>query len=366
MRKYSQVKALMAVTLASLRAIFRSPQSVLFGVFFPVILIVIFGAVGNCGGVSIDVGMENNSDTTSPIYYIIKSNPILNVVDKGQDTLLDMLKKGKLTALISIHKINATDSHEHFEVHLKSTSASRRELPALQSVLRDIINGMDRKENDSYYSAASISSEIIPGREFKMIDFFLPGMIGFSLIGSAVFGVAFLFYNLRDTLVLKRLYASPIYKRNIILGETIGRVIFQIVTVVVLILFGTLFYHFTLAKGFITFIDMIIVSVLGLVVFMGAGFIVSGVAKNQNVIPIYANLFMFPQYFLSGTFFPKTALPKGIQWMIDLLPLTALNDALRKISFEGASLIQCWRESLLLIVWGIIVYVIAVKVFRWE
>jgi len=90
------------------------------------------------------------------------------------------------------------------------------------------------------------------------------------------------------------------------------------------------------------------------------------VAKNQNVIPIYSNLFMFPQYFLSGTFFPKGALPKSIQWLVELLPLTALNDALRKISFEGAGLLAASKQMGILAIWGVVVYLIAGKVFKWE
>ena len=105
---------------------------------------------------------------------------------------------------------------------------------------------------------------------------------------------------------------------------------------------------------------------LGLIVFMGFGYTIASLAKNQNIIPIYANLFMFPQYFLSGTFFSSSALPKSIQPVIELLPLTALNEALRKISFEGAHLTDCWKQATVLGIWGIVVYLIAVKTFRWE
>ena len=99
---------------------------------------------------------------------------------------------------------------------------------------------------------------------------------------------------------------------------------------------------------------------------MGFGFIVSSVAKNQNVIPIYANLFMFPQYFLSGTFFPRGALPQGVQTIVKYLPLTALNDAMRKVSFEGAHLWQTPVELAILAGWCVVIYAVAVKVFRWE
>jgi len=360
MEKYNQFRALKAITKASLTAIFRSPQSVFFGLFFPIVLIVIFGTVsGSSSGFSIDVAMDKKADSSNELYYMIRSHPALNVIEKRQDTLEDMMRKGKITAIINIIPEKNPDGSEHYDIHLRSASASQRELPTLQALLQGVI--AESKSGDQKNQYASISVEPVPGREYKLIDFYLPGMIGFSLIGSAVFGVAFLFFNLRETLVLKRLYASPIYRLNIILGETFSRIIFQIVTVIVLILFGTYFYHFTLAHGAITFIEMLLFSILGLLVFMGAGFIISSVAKNQNVIPIYSNLFMFPQYFLSGTFFTKTNV-----WGVDYLPLTALNDALRKISFEGAHLIDCWKQAAILGCWGILVYFIAIKVFRWE
>jgi ABC-2 type transport system permease protein len=235
----------------------------------------------------------------------------------------------------------------------------------LQQVLNGIINEQSI-QSGNIKKIATVSTEVMQIRPYRMIDFYLPGMIGFSLIGSAVFGVAFVFFNLRQTLVLKRMYASPINKSNIVIGESLGRVLFQLITVVVLILFGKYFYQFTLANGFVTFLEVLVLSIVGLAVFMGFGFFVSSVAKNQNVIPIYANLFMFPQYFLSGTFFPKNFMPSSIQWLQNILPLTALNDSLRKVAFEGQHLNNCLKELGILGIWGIIIYFLAIRVFKWE
>lgn len=366
MQEYSQLKALFAITKGSLISIFRSPQSVFFGIFFPIVLILIFGALSNGGGLSIDVAIDKHADTGSILYKAISKMPVLHIRSGSQDSLEDMMRKGKITSLINITKNKDSISPAKYNVHLSSSSANQRELPALKSVLRDVIHSIDNANNQNLATIASISEEEVKGREYRLIDFYLPGMIGFAMIGSAVFGVAFLFFNLRETLVLKRLYASPVHRINIILGETLSRIIFQVLTVIILIVFGKFFYGFTLANGWVTFFEMLVVTLFGLVVFMGAGFVVSSVAKNQNVIPIYSNLFMFPQYFLSGTFFPKSALPKGMQWLIEALPLTALNDALRKISFEGAHLFDCSKQLGILALWGIIVYAISIKVFRWE
>ena len=162
------------------------------------------------------------------------------------------------------------------------------------------------------------------------------------------------------------MYSTPIRKEYIILGESLSKVIFNLLTVVVLIVFGYYAYGFYLAHGWITFMNMLIISFLALLVFMGFGYFISSVAKNQNVIPIYANLFMFPQYFLSGTFFPKTALPAFLQPIIKFLPLTAANDAMRSVAFEGVSLAACWEQMAILGGWGILIYFITTRVFRWD
>jgi ABC-2 type transport system permease protein len=162
------------------------------------------------------------------------------------------------------------------------------------------------------------------------------------------------------------MYSTPVQKGYIILGESIARVIFNLTTVVVLIGFGHYAYGFYLAHGWITFVDMLVLSFIALLVFMGFGFFISAVAKNQNVIPIYANLFMFPQYFLSGTFFPRTALPAFLQPILKFLPLTAVNDAMRNVAFEGASLASTWPQILILAGWGVIIYAVTARIFRWE
>ena len=65
----------------------------------------------------------------------------------------------------------------------------------------------------------------VTGREYKMIDFILPGQLGFSTLSAAVFGTAFVFYSLRQTMVLKRFFATPIKRPYIILGEALSRLV---------------------------------------------------------------------------------------------------------------------------------------------
>jgi ABC-2 type transport system permease protein len=118
--------------------------------------------------------------------------------------------------------------------------------------------------------------------------------------------------------------------------------------------------------GAVTFIELLLLSLVGLIVFMGFGFIVSGLAKNESTIPPFANMFTLPQFLLAGTFFSIDTFPKWLQPICRILPLTHLNDAMRNIAFEGSHLIDCGKQLGILGIWGIVLYAVAIKVFRWE
>ena len=99
---------------------------------------------------------------------------------------------------------------------------------------------------------------------------------------------------------------------------------------------------------------------------MGFGFIISSVAKNESSIPPFANIFTLPQFLLGGTFFQTTAFPNGCRDFVKSFRLKQLNDAMRNVAFEGASLMDCSKQIGILFIWGIIIYAVAIKTFKWE
>ena len=209
-------------------------------------------------------------------------------------------------------------------------------------VLNNLVNAISNQQynNRPVYAIDKFNylKDIETIREYRTIDFILPGQLGFSLLSSGVFGVAFMFFNLRSTLVLKRFFATPISRTHIILGEGLARVIFQMITAIVIILAGYFFFQFTLINGVQTLLEMLVLSFIGLIIFMGLGFIVSGVATSDSTIPPFANLLTLPQFLLGGTFFSVEAFPKWLQPISKILPLTHLNTAMRAVAFEGQSL----------------------------
>lgn len=363
--KYSQLQAMLAITKASLRSIMRSPSAIVFTLVFPLIFILVFGLRGN-SPFKVKIGIDPSSDKSSPVYENVLRVPVLSIVqDVSSEEMQKQLSKGELDAVLFISKNPARSKFEYTSL-LKTSGATPDDGQASYNILRGVMSEMNFVYARVPHPLAELKQQEIPGREYKAIDFILPGMLGFSLLSSGVFGTAFVFFNLRQTLVLKRFFATPIKRIYIVLGEAVSRMIFSVSGALLLILLGKYAFGFTLIHGFFTAVNMLILSALGLIVFMGFGFVVSGIAKSESTIPPLANIITLPQFLLAGTFFSIEALPGWLQPLCKILPLTYLNDAMRKVSFEGASLVDVAMQIGIVSLWGIIIYALAARVFRWE
>ncbi len=78
------------------------------------------------------------------------------------------------------------------------------------------------------------------------------------------------------------------------------------------------------------------------------------------------NLVMLPMWLLSGSFFSASRFPEFLQPLIKVLPLTALNDTLRAVMNDGASLWANAAGVAILCGWGLVSFLLALKIFRWQ
>jgi ABC-2 type transport system permease protein len=367
MQSYSQTKAMLAITKASLKSIFRSPSAVIFSFVFPFIFIIVFGFVGGGGRAPVyKIAIAPGSDTANVFFDSIRNSKQFRIVQFADTAeLRSTLIKGRMAGILAVRKTNL--ANPVYAYTITTTTANRDQWPQLIPLLASINNAVSNAAyagRPSFARFEGVQEETV--REYSTIDFILPGQLGFSLLSSGVFGVAFVFFNLRNTLVLKRFFATPVSRTYIVLGEGLARVLFQMLTAIIIIVAGRYIFGFTLVNGIVTLLDMLVLSFIGLVVFMGLGFVVSGLAKSESTIPPFANMLTLPQFLLGGTFFSVEAFPKWLQPISKVLPLTHLNTAMRAVAFEGQTLWQVKTEIGILLLWGVVVYAVAIKVFKWE
>ncbi|MBM3159103.1 MAG: ABC transporter permease [Bacteroidetes bacterium] len=364
---YSQSRALLAIIKASFQAILANPSALVFSIAFPILFVIIFGAFRQDKGMQYAVAIQDGSDTTHAFYQALIKNPFVKIVRFSDSvSLRQALLRGKVTGVLAIESYLSANASPAIKIRFTSTTASGNTTGGFLQQLDYLILQQEATQANRIRSIQLLPPTIEEVRPYRPIDFVLPGQIGFSILFSTLFGIAFTFYGLREQLVLKRFFATPIRPINVLIGIGISRLFFQLVSVSVLIAFGHWVMDFTLHNGLTTFLSILLLTILMLFLLMGVGLLISSVAKVDSSIPLLINLFALPQLILSGTFFPVDVFPRWIQQISALLPLRHFNDALRKISFEGESLLACGTELGVLLGWTFLIYFLTSRLIRWE
>jgi ABC-2 type transport system permease protein len=362
-----QLKAALTLSKYSLIATLRSPTSVVFSLLFPVFFIIVFGSlVGDKGG-PIKVAVAPGCDTANRIYRAIRQQPSV-VLETGLTPaqILDATDKGTVVGVLSIVNEAPFSPLPYYRIGLSAPDSASGGMLFLRMMIGATIWGVDKNLFTHNPTFGDIVIKKIPGHLHKAIDFVLPGQLGFSLLMAGVYGSSFLLFSLRLNLVLKRLRATPVRKRAIIGGEMLSRLFFHVIGFLIMVGLGYFVFGFTLVYGVATVLEMLLFSLFGLGIFMGIGFIISGLLQNESSITPVANTLTLPQILLCGLFFPIESYPPWLQHFCHILPLTFFVDGLRKIASDGLHIWQLPVQVGGLCVWTVVIAMWAVKAFRWE
>ena len=216
----------------------------------------------------------------------------------------------------------------------------------------------DAGRKDVVATKSVTSSE--PGSRY--IDFLIPGLLGMNLMNSGMWGIGFALVDMRQRKLLKRFVGTPMRRGDFLLAIMTSRLLLMVIEIGLLLVFGVLFFHMRVL-GSVWSISLI--GGLGSLTFGGVGLLTASRAQKIESISGLINLVMMPMWIFSGVFFSYERFPQVIHPLIKLLPLTALNDALRASILQGTPLFQQWPRLLILALWGGISFVLALKWFRW-
>jgi ABC-type multidrug transport system permease subunit len=108
------------------------------------------------------------------------------------------------------------------------------------------------------------------------------------------------------------------------------------------------------------------VCVVGALAFGAMALLVASRARTIEAVSGLLNFVMLPMWLLSGVFFASSNFPDALQPIIQVLPLTALIDALRDVVNDGEPLAAVAADLGILAGWGTAAFAAAVKLFRWR
>lgn len=197
----------------------------------------------------------------------------------------------------------------------------------------------------------------------RYVDFLFPGLLGMNIMGTGLWGIGFAIADTRQRKVLRRMVVTPMKRSTFFLSFILSRLFFLVVEVLVLVGFGAWVLDVPFRCNLAEFTALALV---GCFTFAGMGLLVASRARTLEGISGLLNLVMMPMWLGSGVFFSYERFPEAVHPFLRLLPLTPLNEALRALMIDGASLASQGFELAVQAAWAGLCFALALKVFRWE
>jgi len=339
---------LIELTTIRLKEFLREPDAVFWVFAFPLLLTVALGfAFREKPPDRIPVGIVGGSQAAEARIAALKKSPALLVRVYSQAEGREQLRRGKISLLI---EGDATPVYRLDPTRPDARTARVEVDDALQT-------GAGRRDR------FAAKEEHVAEQGSRYIDFLVPGLLGMNIMGTGMWSIGFSVVNARLKKLLKRMVATPMRKSQYLTAQFLSRVIFLVLEVSIVVVFAWLVFHVSI-RGSVSLFAL--VCLLGGMAFGGLGLLIASRARTLEAISGLMNIIMMPMWICSGVFFSYERFPDAALPFIRLLPLTALNDALRAVMNDGAGVAQIAPQLLNLAVWSVVTYFVGLKIFRWQ
>ncbi|MCC6128920.1 MAG: ABC transporter permease [Acidobacteria bacterium] len=339
---------LLELTLLRAKEFLREPEAVFWTFAFPVLLALALGfAFREKPPDKLPIAVEAGSGAAETAASLARSEFLSSVVLEREEALA-ALRRGKVAMIV---RVESSQPVFIFDPTRPDAHAARLEAG----------DALERAAGREDRLKPSIETVREPGARY--IDFLMPGLLGLNLMGTGMWGIGFSIVTARSKKLLKRLVATPMRKSHYLFAQILARLLFLTGEVVVLVGFGWLVFGVAVRGSLLV---LAVTCLMGAMSFAGIGLLVASRANTIEAVSGWMNLVMLPMWVFSGVFFSSERFPEALQPAIGALPLTAVNQALRAVINEGASLGAVSGQLAILAVWGAVSFAIALWIFRWK
>ena len=356
----------------STKRFFRDRLALFFGILFPLIFLFVFGGIFGKSGdtVSFNVGLLNNSTSKyasefisqSKASKIFKIDPTITTLSAAEAKM----NRNQLDATVVLPaNFGITQKGSLYpsgKVIVYYTNNNSQAGQALISILQTEFHSI----NSTFVKTPtpfSATGQELNQKSLSEFDYTFSGLLGFSIVGLGIFGPVNVFPELKKQGILRRLHTTPIRVWQYFLSTMISQAIIGLISISVMFITAIALFHLKVVGNYF---EIILFLILSIVMILGVGLAIGGWAKNERQAAPLANIVVFPMLFLSGTFFPRYAMPLWLQHVTNYFPLTPVIDGVRLLATEGLNLNQIGSQLGLIAIWTVVIYIIAFRVFKWE
>ena len=349
------------------REYLRNRTGMFFALIFPIILIVIFGAIfsgGSSGPINV---YTQNHDGQSPA-----TASFINALNSTSSPirLIAVDNNANLSQYLSAHSysdgliIPNGFSQNYTAGDAVNVTIFYNPADSSSGIVFGTINGVINAFNLGHSHAPAIigvNPQTIKSQSYKYIDFLIPGLIGFSILTSPMFSMVNISAEYKKTKLFKQLSLTPLTKGEWLASKVVWYVILSMISFALMTMCGVFVFgaHITFTLWILPFL------VIGPLFFVALGMLVGTITKSQESAGVVGNIITFPMMFLAGTFFPVSSMPAYLQGIARVLPLYYVIDGLDAVMIYS-NYNQALFDIGVLAVLALIVFVAAIKVFKWR
>ena len=337
----------LALTRVRTKLIARQPE-IMFWVFaFPVLLALVLGfAFRTTGPPDSIVGIR--AGASDALATLIQREPGIEVRTFTDDASARVaLRSGAIDVLV--------DAGSPPVLHVQPAR------PEAETARLRVLRALELPPIDRRTDAARVEAVAETGARY--IDFLLPGLIGLNVYGTGLWAIGFGVADARQKKLLRRLLVTPMRRSSYLASFMVFRLLFLGLEVATITAFGVWALGVPLRGSVLTFA---LVTLIGATSYAGIGMLAVARVRTIEGASGMINLATVPVWLFSGVFFSYERFPAAAQPLLRALPLTPLNDALRDIMLDGASLVSVLPDLAIVVAWGVVTFVAAIRVFRWE
>ena len=331
-----RLKIIWASFLIDLKSFIRSKATLFWTFLFPIMLILMFGAIfSGIGDTEYDLVVidYDNSNMSKTFVNILNDTTVIktDVRNISQDQISQYIKNENIKRLVVIPQgfeqaITNSYINDNSETYI-SFYFDQSEQQS-NSIVRSVISGIVTNLNMNISGSKDIIKiqdiETITG-DFGFIDFFLPGMIGFTIMQTCIYGSLERNTKFKKDGILRKLLTTPITRSEWIFSKMFFQLFLSFVSAVLIIIIGVLVFGMNININ----IWMILILIATSFLFTGIGMLISRFVKDEESAGMAGGVVTFPMMFLAGTFFALDQMPVFLQIVARFLPLFYVNEGLR-------------------------------------
>ncbi len=337
-----QISRILAVVSARNREFYRDKAGLGWNIFMPVVMVLGFAFIFSNPDTNLfKIGVLGDRATAESGGFL--ATPYVEFIPQtDEDNALDKVRHHRLDLLVDLR-----DPPRYWVNELSARGYAAERLLWPGGIGTD----------------AAPARNALSGKAIRYVDWVLPGVLALNVMFSSLWGVGWVIVRYRKNGVLRRLRATPLTAGEFLVAQIASRLL-VVVSVTLLVFTATnLLLDFPMHGSYLA---LGLVFLAGSISLISLGLAVSARVRSEELADGLLNLMSWPMMILSGVWFSLEGTNMWAQRIAELLPLTHMVDAARRIMLDGAGVADVLFEIGLLLSLGIVLLGVSARAFRWQ